>query len=97
MFAKGNWSVIRRIQMDRSEEGIKTKIEIDAGVQNGEELKLRGKGINEERSGKTGDMIIKIKVLIPKKLDRTQKSLFKDLADTDLETNEEFKKFNKYL
>lgn len=75
----------------------KTKIEIDAGVQNGEELKLRGKGINEERSGKTGDMIIKIKVLIPKKLDRTQKSLFKELADTDLETNEEFKKFNKYL
>ena len=42
-------------------------------------------------------MIIKIKVLIPKKLDRTQKSLFKDLADTDLEKNEEFKKFNKYL
>lgn len=75
----------------------KTKIEIDAGIQNGEELKLRGKGIKEERTGKTGDMIIKVKVLIPKKLDRNQKSLFKTLADTDLKTNEEFKKFNKYL
>jgi len=75
----------------------KTKIEIDAGIQNGEELKLRGKGITEERTGKTGDMIIKVKVLIPKKLDRNQKSLFKTLADTDLKTNEEFKKFNKYL
>ena len=29
MFAKGNWSAIRRIQMDWSEEGIKTKIEIE--------------------------------------------------------------------
>lgn len=29
MFAKGNWSNIRRIQMDWSEEGIKTCIEIE--------------------------------------------------------------------
>ena len=29
IFAKGNWSAIRRIQMDWSEEGIKTKIEIE--------------------------------------------------------------------
>ena len=75
----------------------KTKIEIDAGIQNGEELKLRGKGITEERTGKTGDMIIKIKIVIPKKLDRTQKALFKDLNETDLTNNEEIKKFNKYL
>ena len=75
----------------------KTKIEIDAGIQNGEELKLRGKGITEERTGKTGDMIIKIKVVIPKKLDRAQKALFKDLNETDLTNNEEIKKFNKYL
>ena len=74
-----------------------TKVEIDSGIQTGDELKLRGKGIKEERSGKTGDMILKIKVLIPKKLDRTQKSLFKDLAETNLETNDEFKKFDKYL
>lgn len=29
MFAKGNWSAIRRIQMDWSEEGFKTKIEME--------------------------------------------------------------------
>lgn len=29
MFAKGNWSAIRRIQMDWSDEGIKTKIEME--------------------------------------------------------------------
>lgn len=74
-----------------------TTIEIDSGTQSGEELKLRGKGINEEKTGKTGDMILITKVIIPKKLDRTQKSLIKDLNETDLETGEEFKKFNKYI
>lgn len=29
MFAKGNWSAIRRIQMDWSEEGFRTKIEME--------------------------------------------------------------------
>lgn len=75
----------------------KTRVEFDAGTQSGEEVKLRGKGIMEEKSGKVGDMILKINVVIPRKLDRKQKSLIKDLDDTDLENSEEFKKFNKYL
>lgn len=29
MFAKGNWSAIRKIQMEWSDEGFKTKIEIE--------------------------------------------------------------------
>lgn len=74
-----------------------TVIEIDSGTQSGDELRLRGKGINEEKTGKTGDMIIITKVVIPRKLDRTQKSLIKDLNETDLEVGDEFKKFNKYL
>lgn len=74
-----------------------TVIEIDSGTQSGDELRLKGKGINEEKTGKTGDMIIITKVVIPRKLDRTQKSLIKDLNETDLEVGDEFKKFNKYL
>lgn len=75
----------------------KTRVEFEPGTQSGEEIKLRGKGIMEEKSGKVGDMILKINVVIPRKLDRKQKSLIKDLDDTDLENSEEFKKFNKYL
>lgn len=74
-----------------------TIIEIDSGTQSGEELRLRGKGITEEKTGRTGDMIIITKVVIPRKLDRTQKSLIKDLNETNLENGEEFKKFNKYI
>ena len=35
--------------------------------------------------------------MIPTKLDREQKQLFKSLADTDLETNPEFKTLQKYI
>ncbi len=74
-----------------------TVIEIEPGTQSGEELRLKGKGIKEEKTGRTGDMIIITNVVIPKKLDRTQKSLIKDLNETNLENGDEFKKFNKYL
>ena len=43
-----------------------------------------------------GDMYIITKVITPKKLDRKQKALFKDLAKTDIETSE-YRKLEKYL
>ena len=75
----------------------KTKIEFEAGTQSGEELKIRSKGILEEKTGKIGDMYIITNVIIPRKIDRKQKSIIKDLDNTDLGNYEEFKKFNKYL
>ena len=65
-------------------------ISIDDGTQNGDKLKLRGKGINK------GDMYVVINVVIPKKIDRKQKELFKDLATTKLD-NGEYKKIEKYI
>ena len=43
MFAKGNWSAIRKIQMEWSDEGFKTKIEI-------EDSTFRGIAFPEQRS-----------------------------------------------
>ena len=37
-----------------------------------------------------------IKIITPTKLDREQKKLFKELAETKLDTDSEFKKYNKY-
>ena len=71
-------------------------IEISAGTQSGEKLKLKGKGVPGTSSFSKGDMYIITKVITPKKLDRKQKALFKDLAKTDIETSE-YKKLEKYL
>lgn len=72
-------------------------LEIKAGAQNGDKLKLRGKGIKAPDSFRKGDMIVILKVVIPTKLDKTQKKLFKELEETNLNSSSEFKEFNKYL
>lgn len=71
-------------------------IEISAGTQSGEKLKLKGKGVPGTNAFNKGDMYIITKVITPKKLDRKQKALFKDLAKTDIETSE-YRKLEKYL
>ena len=72
-------------------------VDIKAGIQNGSKLKLKGKGVKVPNSLRKGDMYLIIKVIIPTKLDRSQKALIKELNDTDLNNETEMKKFNKYL
>lgn len=72
-------------------------VDIKAGIQNGSKLKLKGKGVKVPNSLRKGDMYLIIKVIIPTKLDRSQKALIKELNDTDLNNETEIKKFNKYL
>ena len=72
-------------------------INIPAGTQNNENIRLKGKGIDDKKSGKLGDMYLITNIIIPKKLERKQKTLFNDLDKTALDSDEAFKKFNKYL
>lgn len=72
-------------------------LDIDAGSQPGDQLRLKGKGIKDPTSSKKGDMYVVLNVVIPSKLDRKQKELFKDLAETDLENDSRFRTFKKYL
>ncbi len=74
----------------------KVKVEIPAGTQNGDKVKLRGKGIDDEKLNKKGDTYLIYNVIIPTKLDRIQKKLIKELDDTSLDNEEAFRKFDKY-
>ena len=65
-------------------------IEIDAGTQAGTKLRIKSKGVENVRTGRKGDMYVIVNVLIPEKLDKKQKELFKELDETNLETNSEF-------
>jgi len=53
------------------------EIEIPAGTQNGEELRLRGSGVHGPHKG---DQIIKIKIEIPKRLGGRARKLVEELA-----------------
>ena len=72
-------------------------LDIKPGTQNLTKLKLKGKGVKSVNSRFTGDMYAVINVVIPTKLSREQKELIKDLADTDLESENDIKRFKKYL
>ncbi len=72
-------------------------LEIKAGTQNYTKLKIKGKGIKLPNKISKGDMYAVVNIITPTKLDRKQKGLLQDLAQTDLEDAPEFKNFKKYV
>ena len=70
---------------------------IPAGTQNGEKMRLRGKGIENVNSKRKGDMYVITRIIIPEKLTRDQKKLFEELSYTDLETNKYFKTYKNCI
>lgn len=72
-------------------------LQLDAGTQSDTKMRIKGKGVANPNTGRKGDMYVIINVMIPTKLDREQKQLFKSLSETDLETNPEFKTMQKYM
>ena len=63
--------------------------------QTGDKLRIKGRGV--PYGTKRGDLYIELDVVMPSKLDRNQRKLFEELRDTNLETSDKFKKFNKYF
>jgi len=60
----------------------KLSVKIPQGAQNGQKLRLQGKGMPVyEKPGKYGDMYIQLNILIPKKLSEKQKKLFNELKE----------------
>ncbi len=72
-------------------------LEIKAGTQNYTKLKIKGKGIKTPNSFGKGNMYAVINIITPTKLDRKQKKLLQELAETDLTDSVEFKNFQKYV
>ena len=73
------------------------KLTIDAGAETGDKYRLRSKGVEDVHSSRKGDMYVVIKVMIPRKINREQKKLLEQLADTDLTNADETKIIEKYL
>ena len=54
---------------------------IPAGTQPGTTLKLRGKGVKNSRTGRTGDMLVKVNLVVPTNLTDGQKDLLRAFGD----------------
>ena len=51
---------------------------VPAGTQPGQILKLKGQGVKDERSGRSGDQFVHIKVVVPTNLSKEQKKILED-------------------
>lgn len=63
-------------------DGEKNSIKIPAGTQTGQQIRVKGKGMNVMRSDSRGDMYIEIFVETPVNLDKKQTDLMKQLDET---------------
>jgi len=58
----------------------KVKMKIPPETQNGTTFRLRGFGFSDGKSGKKGDQLVKIQIVIPTGLSEKEKQLFQDLS-----------------
>ncbi len=61
----------------------KVRIKIEAGVQSGKILRLRGKGIPSINGYGKGDLLVHINVWTPKKLSKQQKEFFENMQNDE--------------
>ena len=60
----------------------KETLKLPEGTQNGKQFRLRGKGVKSVRGGPTGDLICTVLVETPVKLNKQQKELLRQFADS---------------
>ncbi len=63
-------------------------LKIPAGTQSHKTFRIRGKGVQNLRSKRKGDLHAVIKVVTPTNLSKEQEKLFKELSETDLKSDE---------
>ena len=70
---------------------------IPAGSESGDKHRMRGKGIDNQATRQKGDMYVVLKIVTPKKLSRDQKKLLEELSKTNLNDDNDIKRYLKYV
>jgi molecular chaperone DnaJ len=63
-----------------------TRLRVPPGTQSGQRLRLRGRGLPSPRSGLRGDLVVEIRLALPKMLDERSKMLLKQFGDLNGES-----------
>jgi molecular chaperone DnaJ len=73
---------LERPNADDEPQVVNVPIKIQPGTQFGETIRLRGKGVPMLQQAGRGDMLVRLKIETPTKLNDEQKKLFRQLAST---------------
>lgn len=71
-------------------------LNLKGGTNTGDKQRIKGKGIKNSSTGRTGDMYLIFEVVLPDKLTREQKELFERLSTTNLEDST-YNKFTRFV
>lgn len=71
------------------------ELNIPAGTQPNQQLRMRGYGVKELRSNNKGDQIVEVEVNIPKKLSREEREVFERLRSNKDKKESVFDRFKK--
>ncbi|MBH30920.1 MAG: molecular chaperone DnaJ [Candidatus Marinimicrobia bacterium] len=93
-FTRHGEDIITEVEISFSQAALGDKIEVPTlkgmvnltippGIQSGQVLRMRSKGLGELRGGKRGDQLVKIQVSTPTKLNSSMKKLFEQLASVN--------------
>ncbi len=61
----------------------KVRIKLEAGIQSGKILRLRGKGINNINGYGSGDLLVHVNVWTPKELNKEQRDFFEKMSSNE--------------
>lgn len=64
-------------------EGGSEKVKLPAGIQPGEQVRIRGRGVPHLSGSGRGDQFAHVKVVVPKKLSARERDLFEQLAKSE--------------
>lgn len=64
-------------------QGKMVEHKLDRGIQSGDEVRLRGKGVPHLRGGRRGDQVVHLRVVTPTALTKRQEELLREMAELD--------------
>ncbi|MBM4343335.1 MAG: molecular chaperone DnaJ [Deltaproteobacteria bacterium] len=64
-------------------DGSTERVKLPAGIQPGEQLRIRGRGVPVVNTSARGDQFAHVRVVVPKKLSAEQRALYEQLAATN--------------
>ena len=57
-----------------------TKLRVPPGTQSGQRFRLRGRGVPSPRNGHRGDLVVEIRLMLPRMLDERSKALLREFG-----------------